>query len=85
MTRLAGLLAVLVLAAPAAEAARRPKLPKPIDSPIVRPKLKTDHKAGKVAGNHPQRLMWSDYGNEWGRILNVRQAKPLPYWMVRQD
>ena len=30
------------------------RLPKPIDFPIVRPKVQEGHKAGKRAGRHPK-------------------------------
>lgn len=30
------------------------RLPKPIDSPIVRPKVKDGHKPGKRGGRHPE-------------------------------
>lgn len=82
MKRLAGLLVVLVLAAPAAEAARV-KLPKPIDSPVVRPKVQDDHKPGKRAGNHPARYQRSEYSNEWRQIMDVRRPKAFLPWLTQ--
>ena len=83
MKRLAGLLVVLFLAAPAAEAARV-KLPKPIDSPVVRPKVRDDHKPGKRAGDHPARYHRPDWGNEWNQTLSVRRPKPMLPWVVQE-
>jgi hypothetical protein len=54
MKAFAAVLVTLLLGAGAAEAGWVPtkKLPKPIDYPVVRPKLKETHKQGKRA-NHP--------------------------------
>ncbi|PYQ46732.1 MAG: hypothetical protein DMF78_25555 [Acidobacteria bacterium] len=52
------------------------KLPKPIDSPIVRPKLREDHKLGKKSGVH--RASVTRY--EWGRQKNLRYvSRPHPF------
>lgn len=82
---------VLVLAASTAEAfpffhksSSTDKLPKPIDTPIVRPKTREDHKAGKRAGRHPQDLQHSEYGNEWDRTLKGR-PHPVPPYITRND
>lgn len=50
----AAVLVTLLFGVSAADAAWVPtkKLPRPIDSPVVRPKLKEAHKAGKKQ-NHP--------------------------------
>ena len=54
MKVVAAVLVTLLLGAGAAEAGWVPskKLPKPIDYPVVRPRLKEVHKPGKRA-NHP--------------------------------
>jgi hypothetical protein len=62
MRILIGVVLSLALAAPGAEAAifglfknrGRRCLPKAIDSPIVRPKVKDRHKEGKRGGDHPK-------------------------------
>ena len=84
MKRLAGVLVFTLLAAPAVEAARV-KLPKPIDSPVVRPKVRNDHKPGKRAGSHPARYERIEWGAEWDRIFNMKRAKQFPAYLTPQD
>ena len=36
------------------KASTRKKLPKAVDSPVVRPKMQEIHKNGKRAGHHPE-------------------------------
>jgi hypothetical protein len=84
MKRLAGLLVFTLLAAPAVEAARV-KLPKPIDSPVVRPKVRDDHKPGKRAGDHPARYERIEWGAEWDRTLDVKRPKKFPSFLTPQD
>ena len=54
-------IALLLLGSASADAGifgkfrRKNDLPKPIDSPIVRPKMRDDHKAGKRNGKHQLR------------------------------
>jgi hypothetical protein len=83
MKRIAGFLALALLAVPAVEA--KVKLPKPIDSPIVRPKIREDHKPGKRTGNHPSRYERVEWGNEWDRIYNMKRGKQFQPWVVTQD
>ncbi len=61
------------------------KLPKPIDSPIVRPKIREDHKVGKRAGRHPAQFQRSDWGNEWKTILSIKPHHPLPDYLTRTE
>ena len=83
MKRFGGLLVVfLIFAAPAAEAAKV-KLPKPIDSPIVRPKARNDHKPGKRNGDHPKRYSRPEWGAEWGSILSVKRPRPVLPWVMQ--
>ena len=58
--------------------------PKPIDSPIVRPKFRDDHKAGKRTGRHPSALALSDYGNEWKKIFASRHH-PIPEYLYQSQ
>ena len=84
MKRFGGLLVVvLVLAAPAAEAAKV-KLPKPIDAPIVRPKVRHDHTPGKRAGDHPKRFSRPEWGAEWGRIFDTKRPEVLAPWVAQE-
>jgi len=71
-------LALLLLGGASAEAgifsSGKDKLPKPIDHPIVRPKVKEDHKVGKRAGRHPSEFHSSEYGAEWNHILFTKKG-----------
>jgi hypothetical protein len=67
MRILIGVTLSLVLAASGADAAifglfgkhkGRRCLPKAIDSPVVRPKVKDRHKEGKRGGNHPKQCLY---------------------------
>jgi hypothetical protein len=58
-------------------------LPKPIDSPIVRPKAREDHKAGKRNGQHPSAFNRSEYGAEWDKIFNTRRPHPIPEYLYQ--
>jgi hypothetical protein len=66
MRILIGVALSLLLASPGAEAAifglfgkhkGRRCLPKAIDSPVVRPKVKDRHKEGKRGGDHPKQCL----------------------------
>ena len=60
-------------------------LPKPIDSPIVRPKLRHDHKEGmKRLGRHPESTYRSDFGNEWKKIFATRHH-PVPEYLYQSQ
>ena len=75
---------ILLLGSSAAEAglfSRKPKLPKPIDSPVVRPKVREDHKVGKRTGQHPKRFERPTYGNEWDKIFNMKHRHDLPGYL----
>jgi hypothetical protein len=91
MKLLAAGIALLLLSSSGAEAGlfgsgkSKPKLPKPIDSPIVRPKVQDAHKAGKRAGNHPEKYQRSDYGAEWGNILDTRRHHDIPPYLKQQQ
>ena len=50
---------------------RKPRLPKPIDSPIVRPNSKSVEKATRQ--RHPSRYMRQEWGQEWDRTLNIKR------------
>ena len=50
--------------------------PKPIDSPILRPKLRDDHKQGmKRLGRHPSSLAHAEYGSESKKIYAAIRAE----------
>jgi cell division protein FtsN len=61
------------------------KLPKPIDSPIVRPKAREDHKVGKRAGRHPSKVQRQEWGTEWQRTLSLKRAHPVPDYLSRTE
>jgi hypothetical protein len=63
---------------------RRGGLPKPIDSPIVRPKMRDDHKSNKRVGRHPAAYARSDYGNEWKKIFATRHH-PIPEYLYQSQ
>jgi len=51
---------------------RKPRLPKAIDSPVVRPK----QNAEKVKRqHHPSKYLEGDWGQEWDRTLDLKQRK----------
>lgn len=61
------------------------EFPKPIDSPIVRPKLRDDHKQGmKRVGRHPESTYRSEYGNEWKKIFATRHH-PVPEYLYQSQ
>jgi hypothetical protein len=45
---------------------RTPRLPKPIDSPIVRPNSKSHEKATRQ--QHPKQYMVHGWGEEWNKL-----------------
>jgi hypothetical protein len=61
------------------------KLPKPIDSPIVRPKTREDHKVGKRAGRHPSQFQRPDWGTEWKETLSLKRPHPIPDYLTRTE
>ena len=76
--------ALLLLGSAGAEAGLfggKDKLPKAIDHPMVRPKLREDHKVGKRAGRHPASLMRPTYGADWGKSLNMKRHHPIPEYL----
>jgi hypothetical protein len=78
-------LAILLLAAGAAEAnGKKAKLPKPIDSPIVRPKVREDHKPIKRLGRHPKQTYESRHGNEWDKIFNMKTRHGIPSYLYQE-
>lgn len=52
---------------------RKPRLPKAIDSPVVRPKSRSAEKATRQ--EHPARYMRPEWGSEWERIFDVKQQR----------
>ena len=51
---------------------RKPRLPKPIDSPVVRPKAQAE-KAKRV--QHPSKYDSPFWGQDWDRTLEVKRPK----------
>jgi hypothetical protein len=51
---------------------RTPRLPKPIDSPIVRPKGNNQQKPTRQ--QHPSKYLRQEWGQEWDKTLNVKHA-----------
>ena len=81
---------VLLLAASTAAQAfpfkrKSDRMPKPIDSPIVRPKIREDHKVGKRAGRHPAQFQQPTWGNEWKTILSIKPHHPFPDYLTRTE
>jgi hypothetical protein len=78
-------IALLLLGSASAESgifSGKNSLPKPIDSPIVRPRYRDDHKAGKRTGRHPSAFYRSAYGNEWKQIFAPRHH-PIPAYLYQ--
>jgi hypothetical protein len=82
-------IALLLLGSASADAGvfgifkRKTDFPKPIDSPIVRPKWRDDHKQGmKRVGRHPDAYARSEYGKEWGKIFATRHH-PIPEYLYQ--
>lgn len=77
MKLLTGCLVLAVLAATTGADAwpwsrnRSPRLPKPIDSPIVRPKQNAE-KAKR--SHHPSKYLRPEWGAEWNKTLNVKHG-----------
>ena len=91
MKLLAAGIALLLLSSAGAEAGlfgsskSKPKLPKPIDSPIVRPKQQDAHKAGKRTGNHPEKFHRPDWGANWGQTLDLKRHHDVPEYLKQQQ
>jgi hypothetical protein len=83
-------IALLLLGSASAESGifdifqRRGSLPKPIDSPVVRPRLRDDHKQGKRVGRHPAAYARSEYGAEWKKIFAARHH-PIPEYLYQSQ
>ncbi len=81
---------VLLLAASTAAQAfpfkrKSDRLPKPIDSPIVRPKIREDHKVGKRGGRHPQQYQRASWGTLWKETLSLKRPHPIPDYLKRTE
>ena len=77
MKLLTGCLVLVVLAAstgadawPWSRRASKAHLPKPIDSPIVRPKQKAEK---ATRSQHPARYQRQEWGQEWDKTLNLKR------------
>jgi hypothetical protein len=88
MKLVAAAVALLLLGSVSADAgifgifSRKTDFPKPIDSPILRPKVRDDHKQGKRTGRHPEAFYRSEYGKEWGKIFASRHH-PIPEYLYQ--
>jgi hypothetical protein len=51
---------------------RKPRLPKPIDFPIVRPRAQAE-KAKRQ--QHPSKYERPEWGQEWDRTLDIKRPK----------
>jgi len=83
-------IALLLLGSAGAEAGifstGRDKLPKPIDHPIVRPKVREDHKVGKRAGRHPSQFLRQEWGTEWNHTLFTKKGHhPIPEYLKQVE
>ena len=91
MKLLAAGIAVLLLTSAGAEAGlfgsskSKPKLPKPIDSPVVRPKVQDAHKAGKRVGRHSDRFLRPDWGAAWHQTLDLKRHHDVPDYLKQQQ
>jgi hypothetical protein len=61
------------------------KLPKPIDHPIVRPKVREYHKVGKRVGRHPSELLRNTWGAEWKETLTLKRPHPVPAYLKQTE
>ena len=61
------------------------KLPKPIDSPIVRPKTREDHKVGKRTGRHPRQFQRPEWGAQWHETLSLKRPHPIPDYLKQTE
>lgn len=52
---------------------RKPRLPKAIDSPVVRPKAKNTQK--ETRQHHPSKYLRQEWGQEWDKTLSIKQPK----------
>jgi hypothetical protein len=88
MKLLAAGIALFLLSSAGAEAglfSRKTKLPKPIDHPVVRPKVRDDHKPGKRAGQHPERFTRPDWGANWGQTLDLKRRHDIPDYLKQPE
>jgi hypothetical protein len=88
MKLLAAGIALFLLTSAGAEAglfSSKPKLPKPIDHPGIRPKVRDDHKAGKRAGRHPAQFARPEWGANWGQTLSLKRYHPVPEYLKQSE
>ncbi len=81
-------IALLLLGSAAAEAgifSKQERLPKPIDHPIIRPKMRDDHKAGKRLGRHPSELLRPEWGGNWAQLLTIKRPHPIPGYLKQVE
>jgi|WetSurSiteA1Bulk_404760.scaffolds.fasta_scaffold338968_1 hypothetical protein len=57
-----------------------PKLPRAIDSPVVRPTVRDDHKAGLRQGRHPSKLQDPQWGRNPGWLVR-HPIRPLSHYL----
>ncbi len=55
------------------------KLPKAIDSPILRPKVKDGHKVAPHVRKQPDKYNSLSWGANWDRLYRVRSRPLKPY------
>lgn len=88
MKLLAAGIALFLLSSAGAEAglfSGRKKLPKPIDHPVVRPKVRDDHKAGKRVGRHPAQFARHDWGANWDQTLSLKRRHDVPEFLKQTE
>jgi hypothetical protein len=81
-------IALFLLSSAGAEAglfSRKPKLPKAIDHPVVRPKVRDDHKPGKRAGQHPSQYARPDWGASWKQTLDLKRQHDVPDYLKQSQ
>ena len=74
-------IAALLLGGSGAEAGlfgKKDKLPKPIDSPVLRPKLKESHKINK--SRHPERYQKEGWGADTQQRMFNYPSRPMPHY-----
>jgi hypothetical protein len=75
-------LAALLLGGSGAEAGlfgKKDKLPKPIDSPVLRPKVKESHKIKK--SHHPSRYQKDSWGATTQEQVFRHPSRPVPHYL----
>jgi hypothetical protein len=79
--RMTAMALLLCLSAPVVTwAGRGSKLPRAIDTPIIRPKVMEGHKVGLRQGRHPSKLQDPQWGRDPGWLVR-HPNRPLSHYL----